>query len=69
MRLCPGFCIFYHETDGCEAEEGEGAVVEIFPVLGEPAATIEPTDCALDNPALWQNDKALGSIRATHDLG
>ena len=44
-------------------------MVEIFPVLGEPATTIEPTDGPLDNPPLWQNDKALGSIGATHDLG
>ena len=44
-------------------------MVKVFPVLGEPATAVKPTDCALDNPALWQNDKALGSIRATHDLG
>jgi len=43
-------------------------VVEIFPILGKPAAAVEPADCAFDNPALRQNDKALGSIATTHDL-
>jgi hypothetical protein len=58
-----------HEADGCEAQERERIVVEIFPVLGKPATAVEPADCSLDDPALWQNDKALGSIATTHDLG
>ena len=31
-----------HEADGGEFQEREGIAVEIFPVLGEAAATIEP---------------------------
>jgi hypothetical protein len=58
-----------HKPDGSEAEEGEGVVVETFPILGEPATAVQPTDCSLDNPALWQDDKALGSIAAAYDLG
>ena len=58
-----------HEANGGEAEEGERAVVEVFPVLGKPATTVEPGDCALDDPALWQDDKALGPIATAHDLG
>ena len=50
-------------------EEGERVVVAIFPVLGEPATAVEPGDCALDDPALWQNDEALGQIATTDDLG
>src|SRR5712691_9652464 len=31
-----------HEADGGEFQEREGVAVEIFPVLGEAAATVEP---------------------------
>jgi hypothetical protein len=41
-----------HEADGREFQEGKGVAVEIFPVLGEAAATIEPCDRAFDDPAL-----------------
>jgi len=58
-----------HESNACEAKEGERIVVEIFPILRKPATVVEPADCSLDNPALRQNDKALGSIATTHDLG
>ena len=37
-----------HEADGGELQEGEAAAVEIFPVLGETAAAIEPSNRALD---------------------
>src|SRR5450759_4952631 len=38
-----------HEANGCEAQEDQAAEVEIFPVLGKPAATIEPRNGALDD--------------------
>jgi hypothetical protein len=41
-----------HEADGGEFQEGESAAVEIFPVLGETAAAIEPSNGALDDPTL-----------------
>ena len=44
-------------------------MVEVFPVLGKSATTVQPADCSLDNPALWQNDEAFGLIAAAHDLG
>src|SRR5271170_54458 len=42
--------------------------VEILPILGEPAATIQPRNRAFDNPAFRQNDKTLGLIAAADDL-
>ena len=42
--------------------------LQIFPVLGEPAAATEPTDGALDDPAFGQDDEALGLIAATDDF-
>ena len=41
-----------HEADGGEFQEREGAAVEIFPILGEAAATIEPRNRTFDDPAL-----------------
>ena len=44
-------------------------MVEVFPVLGETTTSTEPTDGAFDDPALGQNDEALGVIAAADDLG
>ena len=44
-------------------------MVEVFPVLGEPTTAVEPGDCTLDDPALWQNDKAFGLIATPDDFG
>ena len=41
---------------------------EVFPVLGEPAATIEPGDRALDNPSLRFDDEAFGAVAAFDDF-
>ena len=41
-----------HEADGGELQEGEAAAVEIFPVLGETAAAIEPSNRAFYDPTL-----------------
>src|SRR5580658_780603 len=57
-----------HEADGCEAEESERGSSEIFPVLCQPAAAVEPPDGAFDDPSFGQNDKAFGSIGTTNDF-
>ena len=49
-------------------EEGERVVVAIFPVLGEPAASVEPGDRAFDDPSLGFDDKAFGVISAFDDF-
>src|ERR1700704_3961179 len=49
-----------HEADGGEFQEREGTAVEIFPVLGEAAATIEPRNRAFNDPTLGQLHKPLG---------
>jgi len=41
-----------HEADGGEFQEGKTAAIEIFPVLGETAAAVEPSDRSLDDPTL-----------------
>jgi nitrogen fixation protein FixH len=41
-----------HEADGGEFQEREGVAVEILPILGEAAATIEPRNRTFDDPAL-----------------
>jgi len=49
-------------------EEGECVVVAVFPILGEPAAAVEPGDGALDDPSLGFDDKAFDVIGAVDDL-
>jgi hypothetical protein len=55
-----------HESDGCEFQEREGAAVEIFPVLGEATAAVEPGDRAFDDPTLGQLYEPLG-LRGSFD--
>jgi hypothetical protein len=40
LTLCSD--VSQHEADGGEFQEREGIAVEIFPVFGEAAATVEP---------------------------
>ena len=42
-----------HEADGGKFQEAEGVAVEIFPILGETATTIEPCDGSFNDPTLW----------------
>jgi hypothetical protein len=58
-----------HEADGGELQEGEPATVEIFPVLGETAATVEPRNGAFDNPSARQNLEAFRGIGSFDDFG
>lgn len=44
-------------------------MVAILPVLGKAAASIEPADGALDDPALRFGDEALGIVAAPDDRG
>ena len=58
-------------------EKGERIVIAILPILGEPAAAIEPRDGAFNDPALGFDHKAFGVIgtfddfdcQAAHGLG
>ena len=56
-----------HEADGGEEDEGDSAECEVLEILGEPSAAIEPSDRALDDPALWQELEAR-AIAALDDL-
>jgi len=58
-----------HEADGCEFQESEAAAVEIFPVLGEAAAAVEPADRAFDDPTLGQLYEPLGLRGSFDDFG
>ena len=58
-----------HETDGCEFQEGERAAVEIFPILGEAATTVEPSNRAFNDPTLGQLYEPLGLRGSFDDFG
>lgn len=49
-----------HELDAGEADEGDGGAVEVFVILGEPPAAIDPGDGTLDDPASGDDLEALG---------
>lgn len=51
--------------DGGEAQEGEWVVAAVFPVRGEPSASVEPGNRALDQPALRQHHERCSSERLT----
>jgi hypothetical protein len=57
LRVCFTTCsrvtkLSQHEADGGKFQEREGIAVEIFPILGETATTIEPCDGSFNDPAL-----------------
>ena len=56
LRVCPGRLggvaeLSQHQADGSETQKGKRLAVEIFPILGQPTAAVEPGEGALDNPA------------------
>ncbi len=57
-----------HEADRGEAQENQRAEVQVFPILGQPAATIEPGDCSFDDPSYRQQHKSLRVIRTFDDF-
>ena len=58
-----------HESNGRELDEGERVAVEVLPVLGRPAAAVEPGDGAFDHPTPGLDDEALHPIGSLDDLG
>ena len=44
-------------------------MVAIFPILGEPATTVEPGDGALDDPALGKDRESFRMIGALDNFG
>ena len=73
LRACPetsGWIAEFseHEPNRGKAQECERLAVEVLPILGEPAAAIEPCDGTLDNPAFGHHDKSGNSIGTFHDF-
>src|SRR3979490_3345939 len=73
VRVCPGRLggvaeLSQHQADGSETQEGKRLAVEIFPILGQPAAAVQPGDGTLDDPAFGQDEEAFGLVGALDDL-
>ena len=49
-------------------QEGKGVAGDVFPVLGEAAAAVEPGQGALDDPAARQQHKAFRLVGALDDF-
>lgn len=48
-------------------QESESLAIEILPILGEPATSIEPRDRSFDNPPFGQHDESVQFV-ALDDL-
>ena len=51
-----------------EASFKNARAVEVFPILGETAATVEPGDRAFDDPTLGQSHEPFGVIGSSDDF-
>jgi len=40
-------------------QESERLAIEIFPIPGKPATTVEPCDRSFDDPSFWQHDEGV----------
>ncbi len=43
-------------------------MIEVFPILGEAAASTEPADGPFHDPSLWQDDEPFGTIGSFDDF-
>ena len=64
LRVCPetssGITKFSeHKADGGQVQESQRLAIEIFPILGEVAAAVEPCDRSFDDPAPGQFHEPL----------
>jgi hypothetical protein len=57
-----------HESDGRKSEEGQCIAVEVLKIFGEATATVEPGDCALNNPTFREDHKSFGLIRTFNNF-
>jgi len=57
-----------HEADRGERQERQGIAGEIFKVLGQSSASVEPGEGAFDNPTPGENLEALCVIRPVDDF-
>ena len=57
-----------HEADRGEPEERQGIAGEIFEILGQPSAAVEPCEGALDDPTPRQDLEAFGAVRPFDDF-
>ena len=55
-----------HEPDARQPDEGDGGSVEVFVVLGQAPAAVDPGDGAFHDPASWNDLETLG-LRGTLD--
>jgi len=74
LRVCPKSLsriteLSQHKPDGGQSKESQCIAVEILKIFGKAPAAIEPGNCALDDPAFWEDHEPFGMIRAFDDFG
>src|SRR6516164_3381799 len=73
LRVCPKSLsriteLSQHKSDGGQSKESQCIAVEILKIFGKAPAAIEPDNCALDDPAFWEDHEPFGIIRAFDDF-
>src|SRR5215467_11662941 len=73
IRVCPKSLsriteLSQHKPDGGQSKESQCIAVEILKIFGKAPAAIEPSNCALDDPAFWEDHEPFGMIRAFDDF-
>src|SRR5215472_376526 len=73
LRVCPKSLsriteLSQHKSDGGQSKESQCIAVEILKIFGKAPAAIEPGNCALDDPAFWEDHEPFGMIRAFDDF-
>ena len=66
MKDCTVFCSIRRMD--ARLEKCQSIVVAVFPILGEPTASTEPTDGTLDHPAHGFDHEAFGMIGPFDDF-
>ena len=59
-----------HEANGSEVQERQRFSAEVLPIFGEPPTTVEPRDCAFNDPTTREHHKRVsGLIGSLDDFG
>src|SRR4051794_7073079 len=57
-----------HQADRGKSQEGKRVVITVLPVLGEPSATVEPSDGPFHDPTFGLDSKAFAASKRLYDL-
>src|SRR5437660_614998 len=57
-----------HQADRGKSQQGKRVVITVLPVLGEPSATVEPSDGPFHDPTFGLDSIAFAASKRLYDL-